>query len=139
LLQGAFVGAVLRILLESDADITRARRLGRALAVTLPFTTSELRAITTAIAELGRNILAFASRGEIRITLLARDGRTGLEIVADDTGPGMYDPALALVDGFSTSGRSGTGLAGLRRMMDSFEMTSQVGVGTRISMQKWAR
>lgn len=133
------MGAVLRITLESDADITRARRLGRALAVTLPFTTTELRAISAAISELARNCISFATGGEIRIAQLERNGRQGLEIVADDVGPGIHDPDLVLVDGYSTSGRPGTGLAALRRAMDSFEMHSHVGVGTRITLQKWAR
>lgn len=129
----------LRISIESDADIARARRLGRAFASTLPFTTSELSIIATAIAELARNIVSFATQGEIRLTVLRRGGREGLKIVAQDSGPGIHDPALVLRDGFSTAGRPGLGLSGLKRLVDEFEISSQVGVGTSVTVHKWAR
>ena len=129
----------LRIRIESDADIARARRLGRDVAAALPFTTTDLTVIETAIAELARNIVSFAAAGEIRMSVLTRQGREGLEIVAQDAGPGIHDIKLVLADGFSTGGRLGLGLSGVKRLMDEFKITSQVGVGTCITVHKWAR
>lgn len=133
------MGDALRISIESDADIGRARRLGRAVATTLPFTTSDLSVIANCISELARNIFAFAEQGELRVTVVERDGRQGLKIVAQDAGPGIYNPTLVLEDGFSTAGRSGLGLSGVKRLVDEFEIVSQVGVGTSITVHKWAR
>lgn len=133
------MGEALRIKIETDADISRARRLGRELAATLPFTTSELTAIETAIAELARNIISFAKQGEVRIAALERNERQGLRVVAQDTGPGILDPTLAMTEGYSTSGRLGLGLSGVMRLVDEFEISSHVGVGTSVTVHKWAR
>jgi serine/threonine-protein kinase RsbT len=61
----------------------------------------------------------------------------GLLIVASDEGPGIADIPLALRDGFSTSGSLGIGLPGVRRLMDEFDITSQPGVGTIVTVTKW--
>jgi len=58
-------------------------------------------------------------------------------VVARDQGPGIGDIALALQDGYSTSGGLGLGLPGARRLMDEFEIESQVGKGTTVTMKKW--
>lgn len=133
------MGEALRIKIETDADISRARRLGRELAATLPFTTTDLTAIETAIAELARNIISFAKQGEVRIAALERNERQGLRVVAQDTGPGILDPTLAMTEGYSTSGRLGLGLSGVMRLVDEFEISSHVGVGTSVTVHKWAR
>jgi serine/threonine-protein kinase RsbT len=40
-------------------------------------------------------------------------------------------------DGFSTSRGMGLGLPGARRLMDDFEIVSEIGKGTTVSMTKW--
>lgn len=133
------MGAEMRVLINSDADIVRARELGRELAVQLPFTPSDLTVIVSAISELARNIYSYANEGEIRLAVVERAGRPGIRIIAQDAGPGIHDPARAIEDGYSTSGRPGLGLAGVRRLVDQFELSSHVGVGTEITLHKWTR
>jgi len=58
-------------------------------------------------------------------------------VIADDEGPGIADIRQALRDGFSTSGSLGLGLPGVRRLMDEFEITSQLGKGTTVMVKKW--
>ena len=43
----------------------------------------------------------------------------------------------ALQDGYSTSGRLGVGLPGVKRLMDEFEISSTVGGGTVVVAKKW--
>jgi anti-sigma regulatory factor (Ser/Thr protein kinase) len=43
----------------------------------------------------------------------------------------------ALTDGYSTSDGLGLGLPGSRRLMDDFELSSEVGRGTTVTMTKW--
>ena len=64
-------------------------------------------------------------------------GRTGLLIVARDSGPGIADLAQAMRDGYSTYRGLGLGLPGARRLMDEFDIVSEVGKGTTITMTKW--
>ncbi|HEX6305381.1 MAG TPA: anti-sigma regulatory factor [Anaerolineales bacterium] len=123
----------------SEADIVVARQSGRTLAAEAGFAGSELTVIATAISEVARNILAYASTGEILLQQIQRDKQIGLLIVARDKGPGIPDVALALQDGYSTGNGLGLGLPGARRLMDEFEIVSEVGRGTTVTMRKWKR
>lgn len=86
---------------------------------------------------MARNILLYAERGEIVVTLVDQEGRRGIVIVAADEGPGIPDVVRALQDGYSTSGRLGLGLPGVKRVMDEFAIVSQVGGGTVVTAKKW--
>lgn len=88
------------------------------------------------MSEVARNIVRFASSGEVTIELLERP-RTGIRVVARDTGPGIRDIDRALEDGFSTYDGLGLGLPGSRRLMDEFSIVSEPGRGTTVTMTKW--
>jgi len=133
------VDAEKRIRIITDADIVRARQQGRDLASALSFSPSDLTVIAAAISEVARNIHSYAGHGEIRVGLIERNGRKGIMIVAEDQGPGIRNVDLALQDGYSTSGSLGLGLPGVRRLVDEFEIQTEVGKGTSITMRKWAR
>jgi serine/threonine-protein kinase RsbT len=126
-----------RVLITSDVDIIAARKAGRTLAAELGFPSAELALIATAISEVARNIVIYAAHGEILVQLVEQDGRRGLVIIAKDQGPGIPDIPLAMQDGYSTGKSLGLGLPGARRMMDEFEISSEVGRGTVITMKKW--
>lgn len=125
--------------IDSDADILTARQQGRALAAQAGFAGSDLTVIATAISEVARNIVVYARRGIITLSVLEQGSRRGLLVVAQDEGPGIPDVALAMQDGYSTSRSLGLGLPGARRLMDEFDITSEVGRGTTITMKKWRR
>jgi serine/threonine-protein kinase RsbT len=131
--------AELRIPIAADTDIIKARQEGRRLASGLNFSPSDLTVIAAAISEVARNIVAYAGRGEIALSLLEKNGRRGVAVTARDEGPGIADVSLAMQDGFSTSGSLGLGLPGARRLMDEFEIESRLGRGTVVTMRKWAR
>lgn len=136
----AKVGAdEVRTAIEVDADIVVARQRGHDLAVGAGFSATEATVMATAISEIARNIVRFARRGEITTTVLTEDGTTGIMVVAHDAGPGIADIDLALTEGHTTYGGLGLGLPGSRRLMDEFEITSEVGRGTTVSMTKWHR
>ena len=124
------------IRIEHDADVVRARRSARELASTLDFSRTDLTLIATAVSEIARNIVRFASTGQVYIELLEHP-RPGIRIVARDTGPGIPDVDQALADGYSTYNGLGLGLPGARRLMDEFTLTSQTNVGTTVTMTKW--
>jgi serine/threonine-protein kinase RsbT len=42
-------------------------------------------------------------------------------------------------DGYSTSGGLGAGLPGVKRLMDEFDIETNVGEGTEIKAVKWLR
>ncbi len=126
-----------RLPIQSDIDIVTARQQGRVLAARLGFRESELTLIATAISEVARNIVEYAGRGEVVLSLTEANDLPGIMVVARDEGPGIPNPELALRDGYSTHGSLGLGLPGARRLMDEFEIVSEVGKGTTVTMRKW--
>jgi serine/threonine-protein kinase RsbT len=129
----------IRIPINSDHDIVIARQKGRALTVSLGFTSVDSTLVATAISELARNIVTYAKHGEIIVSSIDGHHKAGVLIIARDDGPGIVNVQLAMRDSFSTSGSLGMGLPGARRMMDEFEITSEPGRGTTIKTKKWAR
>jgi len=128
-----------RIAIASDDDVVAARQAGRRLAETLGLGTTDLTLLATAISEVARNITAYAGEGEVVVRRVELDGASGIEVVARDAGPGIADVERALQDGYTTGNGLGLGLPGARRLMDDFEIVSQPGVGTTVTMTKWAR
>lgn len=126
-----------RILVTGDADVVKARQQGRIVAAKAGFTATELTVIATAISEVARNIVKFARRGEIVVRLINEPARQGVSIVARDSGPGIPDLSEALRDGYSTYQGLGLGLPGARRLMDEFDIVSEIGTGTTVRMTKW--
>lgn len=124
---------------SSDSDLVAARREGRVLAEQLGLSSSEATLVATAISELARNIVSYAGRGEIHISLVNNAARNGITVIARDEGPGIADIELAVREGYSTSGGLGLGLPGVRRIMDEFEIASSLGQGTTITVTKWKR
>ena len=125
--------------ISSDFDLVRAREQGRVLAGELGFTQSDLTLVATAISELARNIIRYARRGEIILRQAQDGGVPGIVIIARDEGPGIPDVNRAMEQGYSTSGGLGLGLPGVRRIMDKFEIVSEVGKGTVVTVVKWKR
>jgi serine/threonine-protein kinase RsbT len=125
--------------IRSEHDILSARQRGRELAEQLGFVGSELTIVATAISEVARNIVQYAGRGEISFAVVRNGESRGLVVVARDDGPGIADVVQAMQDGFSTGRSLGLGLPGARRLMDEFEVDSELGRGTTVTMKKWMR
>jgi serine/threonine-protein kinase RsbT len=126
------------VLIRTDADIVEARRRMRDLAKPLELSSGDLAMVATAVSELARNILVYAGGGTIGLSLIDQNSHRGVLVVAQDEGPGIADIELAMRDGFSTSNGLGLGLPGSDRLMDEFELVSEVGVGTTVRAKKWA-
>jgi len=138
-LVGTKINKLERVLNDSavSAHVVLARQQGRKVAARAGFTATELAVIATAISEIARNIVKFAKRGEVVVSVISENERTGITVVARDVGPGIPDVARAVQDGYSTYGGLGLGLPGAKRLMDEFEILSEVGKGTTVTMTKW--
>ncbi|HST65579.1 MAG TPA: sigma-70 family RNA polymerase sigma factor [Mycobacteriales bacterium] len=129
-----------RVRVTRDADVVTARQKGREVAAAVGFSRTDATLVATVISELARNIVQYAERGEIVVGPVEQAGRKGVMIVARDVGPGIPDVSRALQDGYSTyRGGLGLGLPGSRRLADEFEIVSEVGRGTTVTITKWLR
>jgi serine/threonine-protein kinase RsbT len=128
-----------RVAIQREADIVLARQAGRQMAAQLGFTSTDQTLIATAISEVARNIVVYAIQGEIVLTRADEGGRIGIQVQAIDSGPGIDNKELAMRDGYSTKNSLGLGLPGARRLMDDFNLESEIGRGTMVTMKKWKR
>lgn len=125
------------VAIGSEADIVTARQKGRELAVKLGLSSIDAAMVATAISELARNILLYAKLGQITLGLAVNGPRPGVVVVASDEGPGISDIRQAMEAGYSTSRSLGLGLPGVKRLMDEFEIRSELGRGTMVKVKKW--
>jgi serine/threonine-protein kinase RsbT len=124
--------------INNELDIVIARQRGREMANNFGFALIDLALIATAISELTRNILTYAQKGVLIIQVMEEQRKRGIIVIAIDEGPGIENIELALQDGYSTTTNSlGLGLPGVRRLMDDFEIQSEVGKGTTVTTKKW--
>jgi len=93
--------------------------------------------LITAASELVRNMLTYAKGGITLIEVISRESDKGIRLTFIDKGPGIQDIKLALKDGYSTAKSLGMGLPGAKRLVSEFEILSQVGIGTTITITKW--
>lgn len=131
--------AEIRVPIEREEDVVIARQKGRELAAETGFSNTDRTIIALAISEIARNIISYARRGEVVICQVNDGVRRGIQIVAEDEGPGIPDIELAMRDGYSTAKSLGVGLPGTKRIMDEFELTTVVGKGTTVRMKRWLR
>lgn len=125
---------------SSTSDIVTARQRGRMLALQLGFPGQDVTLIAAAVSEVARNIVDHAEAGEIIFRAVHEAGRSGLEIVAHDEGPGISDASRLSDYGFMSGSELGSvGLPGVRLLMDDFQIESTVGRGTTVTMKKWLR
>jgi serine/threonine-protein kinase RsbT len=126
-----------RVTVERDADVVVARAEGRALAQRLGFPPPDPTMIATAISELARNLVVHVGHGEIIMRSLVDGRRYGVLVIVRDEGEGIPDIDAALSLGHASRGGLGLGLPGARRLMDEFEVESELGKGTTVTMRKW--
>lgn len=126
-----------RVEVSQDADVVTARQRAREVCAGAGFTGTDLTLVATAVSELARNIVKFARRGEVIVEHVRTGDLDGVRVVARDAGPGIADLEAAVSDGFSTYAGLGLGLPGARRLMDEFEIISEPGQGTTVTITKW--
>lgn len=128
-----------RIPILEESDIVVARQRAGQLAKKIGMGLVDQTKMATATSELARNIVRYAKTGEVVIEEIDNDITQGLRLTFTDKGPGIADIAMAMRDGFTTSKGMGLGLSGSKRLVNEFDIQSELGVGTTIVIKKWKR
>jgi len=123
-----------------DDDVVQFRHRVREAAIAAGLRLIDQTKLVTAASELARNALEHGGGGLGEVCSPETVGRAGVRLIVEDDGPGIPDIALAMTDGVSGGGAlgMGMGLPGTRRLVDLFEVWSEVGVGTCVTVEKWA-
>ncbi|MBB5873439.1 serine/threonine-protein kinase RsbT [Allocatelliglobosispora scoriae] len=133
------LGPARRQEIAADDDVVRVRQLVRAAAVESKLSLVDQTKLVTAASELARNTLVYGGGGYAEVQPVSNGRRRGIRVVFADEGPGIADLDQAFTDGYTTGGGLGLGLSGARRLMDEFELHTEVGAGTVITAVKWER
>jgi serine/threonine-protein kinase RsbT len=121
----------------SSADVVKVRQVVRQWAGDLKFSLVEQTKLVTATSELARNALEHGGGGTMLAEVLEDGARKGIKLVFDDKGPGIADIELALRDGYTTGGGMGLGLSGSKRLVSDFQIKSEPGRGTTVTIIRW--
>ncbi|MBQ1817418.1 MAG: anti-sigma F factor [Clostridia bacterium] len=124
--------------------VSRNEALARGLAaqflMLMDPTVEELSDVKTAVSEAVTNAVVHAYRGrkgEVSLEFSEADGE--LTVSVSDTGRGIEDVELARTPFYTTAPeaeRTGLGFAVMEAFMDSVEVESAPGRGTRVIMKK---
>ncbi len=126
-----------RMPLKSSTDVVLARQAVRQWANELKFSLVDQTKLVTAASELARNTVDHGKGGFMTLEVVNGGARKGLKLVFEDQGPGIPDIQAALKDGFTTGGGMGLGLGGSKRLVSEFDVWSEPGKGTRITVTRW--
>lgn len=120
-----------------DQDVVPFRNRVKEVAVKIKMGLVNQTKLITAASELVRNMLKYANGGDIAIEVISKGRENGIRLTFVDKGPGIPDIALAMQDGYSTGKSLGLGLPGAKRLVSEFNIKSETGKGTTVTIIKW--
>jgi serine/threonine-protein kinase RsbT len=124
-------------LVRTSDDVVGVRQAVREWAIAAGFSLVDQTKIVTAASEIARNAVIHGGGGTARLESLNDGPKRGLRLVFEDQGPGIADVDQAMKDGFTTGSGLGLGLGGARRLVNGFEIDSNPGKGTRVTLVRW--
>ncbi len=120
-----------------EQDVVPFRNRVKEYAVKIGMSLVNQTKLITGASELVRNMLKYAGGGTVRIEVLSATRNNGIRLIFQDSGPGIPDINKAMQDGYTTGKSMGIGLPGTKRLMNEFEIISEVGKGTTVTITKW--
>ena len=126
-----------RFEINDKTDVVSARKKVVSAALALGMSSMKEAQLRTAVTELLTNMMRYAGGGYLVLEQLEHDRLKGIRAVFEDNGPGIADVPAALSQGFSTGKSLGHGLSGCKNLVDSFELETMVGKGTKVVITKW--
>ncbi|ANI54985.1 UNVERIFIED_ORG: serine/threonine-protein kinase RsbT [Pseudomonas fluorescens] len=120
-----------------EQDVVLARQQARKLATECGMRLIDLTKLVTAVSELARNTMVYGGGGDMDWQILDDNHKVGLRLTFRDEGPGIPDIKLAMTDGWTSGSGLGLGLTGAKRLVDEFELDTEPGKGTRITITRW--
>ena len=121
---------------EPDAVLVRTQAKIYAISINMGLV-NQTR-LVTAVSELLRNMVKYGGGGQVLLEVVNRGRDSGVRATFSDKGPGIADIKLAMKDGFTTDHSLGIGLPGSKRLVNEFDIKSEPGKGTTVTILKWA-
>ncbi len=123
--------------IQREPDLIYFRNKAKEYAVKIGMSMVGQTKLITAASELVRNMLRYANGGEAILEIVVRNNIKGVRLTFADKGPGIKDVKQAMQDGYSTGRSLGLGLPGAKRLSNEFDIKSEVGKGTTVTIIRW--
>lgn len=120
-----------------EQDVVPFRNRVKEYAVKIKMGLVNQTKLITAASELVRNMLKYGGGGQALIEVVSQGRINGIRLTFADNGPGIENVDQAMKDGFSTGKSLGLGLPGTKRLVSEFDIKSQKGKGTTVTIIKW--
>ena len=118
-----------------ENDVVIARQRARAISASLKFDAQDQTRIATAVSEIARNCFEYASGGSVEFQIDNGPDRMFL-ISIRDKGRGIANVDEILDGKYVSSTGMGLGMIGAKRLMDRFQVQSEPGKGSVITLGK---
>jgi serine/threonine-protein kinase RsbT len=126
------------VVIKREQDVILLRNRVKEFATKIKMGLVNQTKLITATSELVRNMLKYAQGGDITIEVVSKGRENGIRLVFRDDGPGIANIQQAMKDGFSTAKSLGLGLPGAKRLVNDFNIRSELNKGTVVTIIKWA-
>jgi signal transduction histidine kinase/CheY-like chemotaxis protein len=114
-----------------DRDVVLARQRARDAAALLGFDRNGQTRVATAVSEIVRNAFRYAGGGTVEFAVDVAE-RGVLRVRVHDSGPGISALDEILEGRYRSTTGMGMGIVGARRLVDEFDITSDIGRGTEV-------
>jgi serine/threonine-protein kinase RsbT len=125
-----------KLAIEQEKDIATARLEAWSEAVRIGLSKFASVKVATAVSELARNIIFYATKGTVELRSVKDDkGVMGLQIIASDQGPGIPPAKLEEIwaGTYKSQRGMGKGLVAVKKLVDEFQLDTRPGVGTTVT------
>jgi signal transduction histidine kinase len=124
------------MLVAHEEDIFSVRQRARRVAGHLGFSPADQTRLATAVSEIARNAHDYAAGGRVEFGVDDEGRRQLLVVRVVDQGPGIADLPAILEGRYRSTTGLGIGLTGSRRLMDRFDVVTNLGSGTTVTLGK---
>ncbi|OXA82052.1 serine/threonine-protein kinase RsbT [Flavobacterium aquidurense] len=124
-------------LIIREQDVVPLRNRVKEYGVKIGMSILNQTKLITATSELVRNLLKYGGGGKVIIESVSNGRDNGVRVTFIDNGPGIADITLAMKDGYSTGKSLGLGLPGTKRLVNEFDIKTELGNGTTVTITKW--
>jgi signal transduction histidine kinase len=127
---------ILSLGVHTELDVVASRQRARHIAALCGFGGQEQVRIATAVSELARNVYNYARAGRVEFTIEGETTPQLFVVTITDQGPGIAHLDVVLSGTYQSATGMGLGIIGARRLMDQFDIRTNVGAGTTITLKK---
>ena len=123
-------------LIVKEQDVVPLRNRVKEYGVKIGMSILNQTKLITATSELVRNLLKYGGGGKVIIESVSNGRDNGVRVTFIDNGPGIANVELAMKDGYSTGKSLGLGLPGTKRLVNEFDIKTELGNGTTVTITK---